>query len=138
MTNSTTLQTHDWVVYRLGVLFGSVGHKVKIHKITPPTGKERGDIEIKDCVVSLGCSHFHPIEQITQTKRSDGDPDPDGVHKETTRIKIRHYRNIYLNRPDPIVFLSLGVDTSDCLYMMMTSFVCFSCMLIVRYLMILM
>ncbi len=39
------------VVYRLGGLFGSVGHKVKIHKITPVTGKERGDIEIKDYVV---------------------------------------------------------------------------------------
>jgi hypothetical protein len=28
-----------------------VGHRVKIHKITPATGKERGDLEIKDCVV---------------------------------------------------------------------------------------
>ena len=43
--------THDWVVSRLGVIFGSVGHKVKIHKITPATGKERGDIDIKDYVV---------------------------------------------------------------------------------------
>ena len=42
-----------WVVYRLGALFGSVGHKVKIHKINPATGKERGDIEIKDYVVLL-------------------------------------------------------------------------------------
>ena len=41
----------DWVVYKLGVILGSVGHKVKIHKITPATGKERGDIEIKDYVV---------------------------------------------------------------------------------------
>ena len=53
-TQSVTLQSHDWVVYTklysLGVLFGSVGHKVKIHKITPPTDKERGDIEIKDYV----------------------------------------------------------------------------------------
>ena len=38
----------DWVVYKLGTLLGSVGHRVKIHKITPVTGKERGDIEIKD------------------------------------------------------------------------------------------
>ena len=48
---STVSQVHDWVVYKLGVLIGSVGHKVKIHKITPATGKERGDIEIKDYVV---------------------------------------------------------------------------------------
>ena len=32
------------------------------------------------------------------------------------RIKIRHYRYIFLNRPDPIAFLSLSVDTSDRLY----------------------
>jgi hypothetical protein len=36
------------VVYRLGDILGSVGHRVKIHKITPVTGKERGDLEIKD------------------------------------------------------------------------------------------
>ena len=39
-----TCQAHDWVGYRLGTLFGSVGHQVKIHKITPATGKERDDI----------------------------------------------------------------------------------------------
>jgi hypothetical protein len=44
-------QVHDLVVYRLGVISGSVGHKVKIHKITPGTGNERGDLEIKDYVV---------------------------------------------------------------------------------------
>ena len=32
---SETSQVHDWVVYRLGDILGSVGHKVKIHKITP-------------------------------------------------------------------------------------------------------
>ncbi len=39
------------MVYRLGGIFGSVGHKVKIHKITLTMGKERGDLEIKDYVV---------------------------------------------------------------------------------------
>jgi hypothetical protein len=48
---SVTSQVHDWVVYRLSGILGSVGHKVKIHKITPVTGKERGDLEIKDDVV---------------------------------------------------------------------------------------
>jgi hypothetical protein len=48
---SAASQVHDWVVYRLGDIFGSVGHRVKIHKITPATGKERGDLEIKDYVV---------------------------------------------------------------------------------------
>ncbi len=48
---STDSQVHDWVVYHLGVIFGSVGHRVKIHKITPVTDKERDDLEIKDYVV---------------------------------------------------------------------------------------
>ena len=48
---SASSQVHDWVVHRLGGLLGSVGHRVKIHKITPVTGKERGDLEIKDYVV---------------------------------------------------------------------------------------
>ena len=50
-TKSTASQVHDWVVYKLGTLLGSVGYRVKIHKITPATDKERGDIEIKDYVV---------------------------------------------------------------------------------------
>ncbi len=39
------------MVHRLGVILGSMGHRVKIHKITPATGKERGDLKIKDYVV---------------------------------------------------------------------------------------
>ena len=50
-TKSVDSQVHDWVVYKLGVILGSVGHRVKIHKITTATGEERGDIEIKDYVV---------------------------------------------------------------------------------------
>jgi hypothetical protein len=47
-TQSVILLSVDWVVYILGTLFGSVGHKIKIHKITPGTGKERVNIDIKD------------------------------------------------------------------------------------------
>ena len=57
--------------------------------------------------VRFGCSHFHPIGHLSHTRRSDGVPVPDGTPKESSRIKIRHYRNIYLNRPDPIVFLTI-------------------------------
>ena len=115
-----------------------MGHSVKIHKITPATGKERGDIEIKDYVVlqkpqtqdnrlpppralimdytmthiRFGRSHLHPMVQLTNTSRSDGSPDPDGTLKEADRIKIRHYRNVYLNHPDPTVFIPLPVDTT--------------------------
>ena len=49
--NST--QVHIWVVYRFGDILGSVGHRVKIDKITPVTGKERDDIDFKDYHVVL-------------------------------------------------------------------------------------
>ena len=32
------------------------------------------------------------------------------------RDKIRHYRQIYLNRPDTIAFMPVAVDTSDRVY----------------------
>ena len=41
-SKSVTLQVHNWVVYKLGVTLGSVGHEVKIHKKTPAIDKERG------------------------------------------------------------------------------------------------
>ena len=126
----------------MGSLLGSVGHRVKIHKITPATGKERVDIEIKDYVVlekpqaqgnrlppphtlimdftmthvRYGSSHLRPMDQLTHTSHSDGAHDPDGTLKDTVRIEIRHYRNVYLNRPDPIGLVPLTVDTTDRLY----------------------
>ena len=56
--------------------------------------------------------------QLTKTRRSDGYPDPDGTLKETVRLKIRHYRNVFLpvNHPDPISFIPLTVDTTGRLY----------------------
>ena len=41
---------------------------------------------------------------------------PDGVLKEVVRAKIIHYRQVYVNRPDPIVFMTLTVDTSGRIY----------------------
>ena len=66
--------------------------------------------------VRFGRSHFHPMGQLTNTMRSDGSPDPDGVLKEVVRFKIRHYRNFYLNHPDPIAFIPLAADTTGRLY----------------------
>jgi hypothetical protein len=126
----------------LGGIFGSVGHKVKIHKITPATGKERGDLEIKDYVVlqkpqeqadqlppprtlildftlthtRYGSSHVHTTGQLTNTRRSDGAPELDGALREVARKKISHYRQLYLNSPDPIAFLPAVVDTTGRLY----------------------
>jgi hypothetical protein len=117
---SVVSQVHDWVVYRLGGIFGSVGHRVKIHKITPATDKERGDLEIKDYVVlqkpqdqadrlppprtlildftlthtRYGSSHVNTTGQLTNTRRSDDAPELDGVLREEVRKKISHYRQI--------------------------------------------
>ena len=66
--------------------------------------------------VRFGCSHLHHMVQLTYTRRSDGAPDPDGALKEVAWIKIRHYRNVYLNHPDPIAFIPLAVDTTGRLY----------------------
>ena len=82
--------------------------------------------------VRFGRSHLHPTGQHTHTRRLDGAPDPDWGLKEVVRIKIRHYRNVYLNRPDPIDFVPLVVDTSGHVY---DDFIrCFSCMVTVRHL----
>ena len=56
------------------------------------------------------------MDQLTNTSRSDGAPDPDAAFKEVVRIKIRHYRNLYLNHPDPIAFIPLAVDTTGRMY----------------------
>jgi hypothetical protein len=47
---------------------------------------------------------------------STGAPQSDGVLNKTDRMKIRHYRQIYTDRPDPIVFLSVSVSTSGHVY----------------------
>ena len=32
------------------------------------------------------------------------------------RAKIRHYRQLYINRPEPIAFMPVAVDTTDRIY----------------------
>jgi hypothetical protein len=139
---SAASQVHDWVVYHLVGIFDSVGQRVKIHKITPDTGKERGDLEIKDYVVlqkpqektdrlppprtlildftltytRYVSSHVHTTGQLTNTRRSDDAPELDGALREVVRKKILHYRQLYTNHPDPIAFLPAVVDTTGRLY----------------------
>ena len=104
--------------------------------------KERGDLELKDYVVfqkpqehadrlspprtlildftmthqHYGRSNVHPIGQVTNIRRSDGAPEPDGALRVVTRKKILHYRQLYIDRPEPIAFMSVAVDTSDRIY----------------------
>ncbi len=51
----------------------------------------------------FGRSNLHPIGQLTHTRRSDDTPEPEGVFTVVVRTKIIHYRQVYLNRADPIV-----------------------------------
>ena len=116
-----------------------MGYRVKIHKITTDTGKERGDLEIKDYVVSqkpqkqadrrpppqtlimdftlthtrFGRSNVQPIGQLTHTNRSDGAPESDGALRVVVRAKIIHFRQLYLNRSDPIAFMTVTHRSSS-------------------------
>ncbi len=85
------------------------------HKITPVTGNERGDLEVKDYIVlqkpqaqdnrrpsphtlisnftmthvRFGRSLLLSMGQLTNIRNSDRVPDPDGTIKAEVRIKIR-------------------------------------------------
>jgi hypothetical protein len=58
----------------------------------------------------------HTNGALTHRVSSTGDPHPDGVLNETVRMKIRRYRQVYVDTPDPIVFLPITVSTSGHVY----------------------
>jgi hypothetical protein len=58
----------------------------------------------------------HTNGTLTHRVSSTGAPQSDGVLNKTARMKIRHYRQIYEDRPDPIVFLLIVVSTSGRVY----------------------
>jgi hypothetical protein len=53
---------------------------------------------------------------LTHRVSSTGAPQPDGALNKADRIKMRHYRQIYADRSDPIVFLPVVVSTSGRVY----------------------
>ncbi len=53
---------------------------------------------------------------LTNRVPSTGAPQSDGVLNKTTRNKLRYYRQIYTESPDPIVFLPIVVSTSGHVY----------------------
>jgi hypothetical protein len=63
-----------------------------------------------------GRSHVNPTGQLTNIRSSDGAPEPDGSLKVVVRKKIIHDRQLYIDRPDPIAFMPVAVDTSDRIY----------------------
>jgi hypothetical protein len=127
-------------VYKLSLLLRSVGHSlgVKNHRITPAGDNERGDIE-KDYVIlprgeddrlpprtlvidvtmthdRYGRTTQHTNGALTHRVSSIGAPQSDGALNKTARNKIRHSRQIYADRPDPIVFLPIAVTTLGRVY----------------------
>jgi hypothetical protein len=102
--------------------------RVKIHKITPTTGKERGDLEIKDYVV-LQKPQEQPdclppprtlIMDLTLTHTCFGRSHVYSTGHLTlwtvTRKRFFHYHQLYINRSNPIAFMPLTVDTSVRIY----------------------
>ena len=54
--NTTTVRIIEWIVSRkkydkLSLFCRSVGHRLKIHKVTPAVVNECGDIDMKDYVI---------------------------------------------------------------------------------------
>ena len=64
----------------------------------------------------IGRSHVHPSGHLTNTRRSDGAPEPDGDLKVVVRKKIIHYRQLYIDHPEPIAFMPVALDTSGRIY----------------------
>jgi hypothetical protein len=56
------------------------------------------------------------LGQLTHTRRTDGAPEPDTALRTVARAKIRHYRQLYINRPEPIAFMPVTVDTVGRIY----------------------
>ena len=61
-------------------------------------------------------SRVYTTGQLTNTRSSDDAPELDGALREVARKKILHYRQLYINRPDPIARLPVAVDTTGRLY----------------------
>ena len=118
---SAALPTHEWLVYRLSLMLRSVGRRVKIHKVAPAVGNERGDAEIKDYVVlprgednplpphplmldvtmthdRYGRTTLHTNGSLTHRFSSNGTPQPDGALKNAARKKILHYLQLYADQ----------------------------------------
>ncbi len=53
---------------------------------------------------------MHTIGHLT------GVSEPDGVLRVVDRKKVLHYRQLYIDLPEPISFFPVTVDTSDHIY----------------------
>ena len=104
----------------MGALLCSVGHYVVLQK---PQSQDNRLPPLQTLIMDFTMTHvrfgrslLHPMGQLTNIRHSFGVPDPDGTLMSVSRIKIRHYHTVYLNHPDPSVFIPLAVDTTERLY----------------------
>jgi hypothetical protein len=56
--------------------------------------------------------HFDRFKNL----KTHGVPEPDATIKAVARKKILHYRQLYVDRTDPIAFMPVAVDTSGRIY----------------------
>ena len=59
---------------------------------------------------------YHSACKRSSHSQVAGVPQSDGVLNNAVRIKIRDYRQIYTDSPDPIDFLPVSVNTSGRVY----------------------
>jgi hypothetical protein len=58
-----------------------------------------------------GRTTHHTNGALAHRVSSTSTPQSDGALNKAARMKIRHYRQMYADRPDPIVFLPITVST---------------------------
>jgi len=118
-TQSAASQVHDCVVYRLDALLGSVGHRVKIHKITPATGNRlpppRTLILDFTMILGLGRSNGACGEKKTkETCVSIGGRDPflwlDALSMPTPQLLVI----VYLTNLPAGICLSIYLSIGSC------------------------
>ena len=99
-------------------MLSSGGHQRKNYVILPRGEDDR--LPPRTLVMDVTMTHDRygrttqrTKEALTHRVSSTVPPQPDGTLKflnKGTRIKIRHYRQMYVDRPDPIVFLPVAVN----------------------------
>ena len=74
------------------------------------------DVTMTCSVWTLYVTSHHTNGTLTYRISSNDTPHLDGTLKNTVRKKIRHYRQFYTDKSDPIIFMSGVVNTSGLVY----------------------
>ena len=64
----------------------------------------------------FGCSTQCTNGTLTHRVSSTGTPQSDGALKNASSKKIHHYRQLYVDKTDPVIFLFVVVNTSGHIY----------------------